>query len=116
MTSSTKPRSQDDACNNGPTTEAPNMYPTKPMLALIVICLVFGSLLVAIDTTIISVAIPRISTHFKTLDDVGWYGSAYLMTLTVFQPTMSNIYKLFDPKTAYLNPIVLFEVVFPHFT
>lgn len=68
-----------------------------------------GSLLVAVDTTIISVAVPRISTEFKALYDIGWYGSAYLATLTAFQPTMSNIYKVFSPKAAYIGSIVLFE-------
>ncbi|KAF7916838.1 uncharacterized protein EAE98_010560 [Botrytis deweyae] len=33
-----------------------------------------------------SVTIPKISTEFKALDDVGWYGSGYLITLTAFQP------------------------------
>ena len=63
----------------------------------------------AIDTTIIAVAIPGISTDFKALDDVGWYGSVYLMTLTAFQPTMGKVYKIFNPKTAYLASIALFE-------
>ena len=63
----------------------------------------------AIDTTIISVAIPTISTDFEALHGVGWYGSAYLMTLTAFQPTMSKIYKIFSPKMAYIASIALFE-------
>lgn len=88
---------------------AANQYPNKGILLSILLCLVLGTLLVAIDTTIISVAIPQISTDFKALHDVGWYGSVYLMTLTAFQPTMGKVYKLFDPRTAYLASIVLFE-------
>lgn len=32
------------------------------------------------DQTIITTAIPRITDKFQALDDVGWYGSAYLLT------------------------------------
>ena len=66
-------------------------------------------LLVVIDTTIISVAVPKISTVFKALDEIGWYGSAYLMTVTAFQPSFGKIYRLFDVKTVYLSSIVIFE-------
>ena len=106
--SSTKTESQQNTLEE-PTTRKLDRYPTGWRLALIVLCLTLGSLLVAVDTTIISVAIPRISTDFKAMDDVGWYGSAYLATLTAFQPSMGNIYKSFSPKAAYLGSIVLFE-------
>ena len=79
------------------TTGTPIQYPAKGRQLLILLCLVLGTFLVAIDTTIISVAIPTISTNFEALHDVGWYGSAYLMILTAFQPTMSKIYKSFSP-------------------
>lgn len=52
-------------------------YPTGWKFALVITSLVCGILLVAIDNTIIAVAVPKISTEFKALDDVGWYGSAY---------------------------------------
>lgn len=68
-----------------------------------------GTLFDALDTTISSVAISKISTDFKTLDQVGWYGSAYLITWTTFQTTSEKIYKTFDPKVIYLVFIVVFE-------
>ena len=71
--------------------------------------LLFGTLLVAIDNTIIGTVIPKISTVFKALDDVGWYGSAYLLTVTALQPTFGNFYKYFDIKLTYLISIVVFE-------
>lgn len=71
--------------------------------------LCLGTLVVAIDNTIIGVAIPKISTVFDALDDVGWYGSAYLLTITALQPTFGNIYKYFDIKTTYIVSIFVFE-------
>ena len=109
MLSPIRSESQQDILIQDPTIEESDQYPTRGRLILIVLCLALGSLLVAVDTTIISVAVPRISTDFKALDDIGWYGSAYLATLTAFQPTMGNVYKAFNPKPAYLGSIVLFE-------
>ena len=84
-------------------------YPARGRLIFILLSLVLGSLLVALDTTIVSVAIPKISTDFGGLDDVGWYGSAYLATLTAFQPTSGNAFKVFNPKATYITFMVLFE-------
>lgn len=78
-------------------------------LVLVVLSLCIGTLLVAIDTTIVSTAIPHIATDFKALDDVGWYGAAYLFTVTAFQPAFGSIYRFFDAKWTYLASVVLFE-------
>lgn len=109
MPSCTEIKCQDEASTKEHTAGAPIEYPTKGKRAVILLCLVLGTFLVGVDTTIISVAIPRISTDFRALDSVGWYGSAYLMTLTASKPTMGKVYKMFSPKTAYLACIALFE-------
>lgn len=79
---------------------------------VVILSLCAGTLLVAIDTTIISVAIPSIATDFVAFHDVGWYGSAYLFTVTAFQPAFGSIYRFFDAKWTYLTSIVLFEGVY----
>ena len=84
-------------------------YPKSLDLATILFSLFLGTFLVATDTTIISVAIPEISTQFQALDDVGWYGSAYLITITALQPAGGTIYKFLNPKAVYLTAIVVFE-------
>lgn len=84
-------------------------YPTGWKFALVITSLGCGVLLVAIDNTIIAVAVPKISTDFKALDDVGWYGSAYLLTETALQPTLGNFYKYFGVKMLYLVSMVIFE-------
>ena len=63
-------------------------------LAVVLLSLFLGTFLVAIDTTIISVAISEISTHFHALNDIGWYGSAYLISLTALQLAGGTIYKV----------------------
>ena len=85
-------------------------YPSRPRRFTIVAALCLGTLLNAIDITIIGVAIPTISTVFDALDDVGWYGTAYLVTLTALQPIFGVTYKYFNPRIIYLLSVLLFEV------
>lgn len=62
------------------------------------------------DNTIIATAIPKITDHFKALDDVGWYGSAYLLTTCAFQLLWGKFYSFFSIKWTYLTSIIIFEV------
>lgn len=54
-------------------------------------------------------AIPIITDEFNSLDDVGWYGSAYLLTCCAFQLLFGKLYTLFSVKGVFLTSIVLFE-------
>ncbi|KAI1027666.1 hypothetical protein LB504_011620 [Fusarium proliferatum] len=62
------------------------------------------------DNTIIATAIPRISDDFKSLDDIGWYGSSYLLTTCAFQLLFGKSYTLFSIKWVFIVAMVLFEV------
>lgn len=46
--------------------------PVKLALLLVALCL--AVLCQALDNTIITTAIPKITDEFDSLDDVGWYG------------------------------------------
>lgn len=54
-------------------------------------------------------ALPAITTEFKSLADVGWYGSAFLLTSTAFQPIYGKLYKYFDIKWTYIATLLIFE-------
>ena len=90
-------------------TSTAERLPAGLKLTIILLSLFLGTFLVAVDTTIVSVAVPKISTQFHSLDDVGWYGSAYLITMTALQPAGGTIYKLFNVKAVYLISILVFE-------
>jgi EmrB/QacA subfamily drug resistance transporter len=62
------------------------------------------------DRTIIATAIPRITDDFHSLDDIGWYGSAYLLTICATQLLFGRIYTFYSPKWVFLAVIGLFEV------
>ncbi|KAK8855715.1 major facilitator superfamily domain-containing protein [Apiospora arundinis] len=72
--------------------------------------LCLGVFLFGLDVSIIAVAIPQITTQFRSLLDVSWYGSAYMLTLTAFQPLFGNLYKYFNAKVVYLTSLGVFEV------
>lgn len=78
-------------------------------LAVVITSLCLGNLLMALDVNIINVAIPEITTYFSALNDVAWYGSSYLLTITAFQPSFGTLYRFFDIDTIYKICILLFE-------
>jgi MFS family permease len=62
------------------------------------------------DRTIIATAIPRITDEFNSLDDVGWYGSAYMLTSCAFQLFFGKVFTFYSTKWVFLLAIGLFEV------
>jgi MFS family permease len=79
-------------------------------LAVLSLGLCLTTFVIALDNTIIATAIPKITTVFNSLDDVGWYGSSYLLTTCSLQPSFGRIYTYFDVKYTYLFALVIFEV------
>ena len=55
-------------------------------------------------------AIPKITDVFQSLDDVGWYGSSYLLTACGFTLLWGKLYTFFSLKWGYLIAIFIFEV------
>ncbi|KAF7337043.1 Major facilitator superfamily transporter [Mycena venus] len=85
-------------------------YPEGVRLVLLTVALAISVLLVALDNTIISTAIPKITDHFNSLDDVGWYGSAYLLTSASFQLLWGRFYSFLAIKWVYIAAISIFEI------
>lgn len=62
------------------------------------------------DRAILATAIPKITTEFNSIADVGWYGSAYLMTLCGFQLLFGKFYGEFDVKWVFILSLSIFEL------
>ncbi|KAL3423790.1 major facilitator superfamily transporter [Phlyctema vagabunda] len=90
--------------------EGDDAYPHGLKLVVILAALCLSVFLVALDQTIISTAIPKITDRFHSIKDIGWYGSAYLLTSTALQPTFGRIYTIFDIKYTFLVAIAIFEI------
>lgn len=85
-------------------------YPSGKKVALIMLALLLAMFLIALDRTIIATAVPQITNQFKSLDDVGWYASAYLITACATQLIFGQLYTFYSSKTIYLASIALFEI------
>jgi hypothetical protein len=102
-------------------------HPKGFKLAMVILALVLSVFLVALDLvflnppqankvqadlfeTIIATAIPRITDEFHSLDQIGWYGSAFFLTLASFQSTWGKGYKYFPLKAVFVFAIGIFEL------
>ncbi|KAI4276078.1 MAG: hypothetical protein LQ337_002746 [Flavoplaca oasis] len=91
-------------------------YPRIITLCILTIALMLSVFMIGLDTNIIvlkrktGTAIPTMTARFHSLNDVGWYGSAYLMTQLALQPTFGKLYSLFNIKFIYIGALLIFEL------
>ncbi|CAN9249180.1 unnamed protein product [Alternaria alternata] len=88
----------------------PSPYPSTAKTAVIMLSLYISIFLVALDRTIIGPAIPAITNEFDSIGDIGWYGSAYMLTAAGFILLYGRIYTFFPTKPVFLSGIFLFEL------
>lgn len=62
------------------------------------------------DKLIISTATPSITNEFHASNEVGWYGTAYMLTNCAFLLVFGRIYTFLSVKAVFLAAVVLFEV------
>jgi MFS family permease len=94
-----------DGANNNPLYQ-----PRSIRFWLIILCNFLALFLVALDRTIIAVAVPRITDEFHSLNDIGWYGSSYMLTTACAQLLFGRIYKFYDMKWTFLLSVIIFEI------
>ncbi|KAH8664341.1 major facilitator superfamily transporter [Xylariales sp. PMI_506] len=63
-----------------------------------------------LDTSILSTAVPYITTEFHSLSDVGWYVAAYQLSCSAMQPFTGKLYTFFRVKWTFLVFLFIFEV------
>lgn len=88
-----------------------SQYAPKTLKFWLVMVSNFLSLfIVALDRTILTTAIPRITDDFNSLGDIGWYASAYMLTSATSQLLFGRIYKFYNMKWVFLGSMIVFEV------
>ncbi|KAJ5506982.1 hypothetical protein N7453_005939 [Penicillium expansum] len=85
-------------------------YPGPVQVALIMMCILCAIFIMSLDRTIISTAIPQITDEFNSLDDIGWYGSAFMVTACCFQLLWGKVCGFYPAKYVFLALVLLFEV------
>jgi hypothetical protein len=84
---------------------AANYNPRSINFWLVMLSNFVAIFLVALDRTILATAIPRITDDFKSLGDIGWYGSAYMLTTAASQLLFGRIYKFYNPRMFVSTPL-----------
>ncbi|EEA25772.1 conserved hypothetical protein [Talaromyces marneffei ATCC 18224] len=103
------------------TVDAPAPPPAAPVgpqplpavqLWTIVAAVSLAGFIYSMDVAIITTAIPAITTHFQTIKDIGWYGSAYLITLYRIPERIAirRIQLIFYFQYVFFAFVVVFEV------
>ncbi|KAK2832015.1 hypothetical protein FQN49_006936 [Arthroderma sp. PD_2] len=85
-------------------------YPTVFWASCVSFGVALGLFMVGLDMTIVAAAIPRITDDFKGINLVGWYASAYFITLACFQPFWGKVYPYFSIKYTFLGAIFIFSL------
>ncbi|PYH94687.1 MFS general substrate transporter [Aspergillus ellipticus CBS 707.79] len=85
-------------------------YPSLAKVVLIMIALYASVFLIFLDKLIVTAAIPRITDEFNSLGDIGWYGSAFMLTAAASQLVYGRIYTFYPAKWVLLASITLFEI------
>ncbi|KAK1842008.1 MFS multidrug transporter [Colletotrichum chrysophilum] len=66
--------------------------------------------LVLLDFSITATAIPYITSDFHRLQDIGWYGSAYVLSSAALQPFTGKLYTYLNVKYTFLFFVFIFEI------
>ena len=77
---------------------------------IVIIGLMTGLLLAALDQTIVSTALPTIVGEFGGINHLSWVVTAYLLASTASMPLWGKISDLFGRKRIYQTAIVLFLI------
>jgi MFS family permease len=88
----------------------PTQYPHGFRFIMITTGLILSIFIAALDGTIISTAIPSITTEFGSIANIAWYGSAYIVMQAAWQPVWGKAYHYFPLKTTFLLSILVFEI------
>jgi DHA2 family multidrug resistance protein len=81
----------------------------KPNKWLVTVSITFGTLMGAIDSSIVSVALPHMmGTLGSTVQEITWISTGYIIANVVVMPLTAFLGRLFGQKRVYMACLVLF--------
>lgn len=81
----------------------------NPWLVLLTLCL--GFFMILLDTTIVNIAIPQMSTALgASLDEILWVVNAYILVFAVLLITAGRLGDLYGPKRLFILGLVIFTL------
>ncbi|KAI9150509.1 putative HC-toxin efflux carrier TOXA 13 [Paramyrothecium foliicola] len=85
-------------------------YPAGLKLGTILASVFLCMFLTSLDRLIVVTAIPKITDEFHSVNDIGWYGSAFLLLQCSSQLMFGKVYTVFTVKGTFLISLLLFEI------
>ena len=86
-------------------------YPfSHRQIQVVLIGLMAGSFLAALDQTIVATALPRIVGDFGGVDQLAWIASIYLLTTTAAMPIIGKLSDIYGRRALFQVSIVVFVV------
>ncbi|KAI3391485.1 hypothetical protein diail_7212 [Diaporthe ilicicola] len=83
---------------------------TGPPLVLALVALNLSTILIFLDNSILSTATPTITNEFHSVQDIGWYVSAYQLALSALQPMTGKLFTYLTNRPTYMASVLLFEL------
>ncbi|KAF9075508.1 ABC transporter [Rhodocollybia butyracea] len=82
---------------------------TGKKLAVVFVAILLSVLLIALDQTILSTALPRIASEFDAFTLQGWVSTSFVLTQTVFLLFYGQLQRVFPAKWTLISAILIFE-------
>lgn len=111
--SSSRPASIYDAENAQPVPQEKQPIthrPTGLKWFLIIVSILVGLFLFALDNTIVADIQPVIADHFQAVDKIAWLAAAFSLSATALTLPFGQFFQVFNAKWLYILSVVLFEV------
>ncbi|KAJ7432390.1 ABC transporter [Mycena latifolia] len=93
----------------GPPAPEPSTILTGKKLAIVFVAMLLSLLLIALDQTILSTALPRIASDFDSFTLQGWVASSFVLAQTVFILFYGQLLRIFPAKWILISAITIFE-------
>ncbi|KAJ7897440.1 ABC transporter [Mycena leptocephala] len=82
---------------------------TGRKLAVVFVALLLSLLLIALDQTILSTALPRIASDFDSFSLQGWVATSFVLAQTIFILFYGQLLRIFPAKWILVSAITIFE-------
>ncbi|OAA71310.1 Major facilitator superfamily domain, general substrate transporter [Cordyceps fumosorosea ARSEF 2679] len=79
-------------------------------LVSVMVAITLACFLYLLDVSILVTAIPKITSDFHSLTDIGWYGATYNLASAALQPLSGKFYTYFHAKWTFLAFFLVFEL------
>ncbi|KAJ1917767.1 hypothetical protein H4219_003021 [Mycoemilia scoparia] len=84
------------------------IYQNKWRFVTVLIGILLSFFLETIDQTIVAATLSTIGSEFNAFTQTGWIPSAYMLTLTAFQPIYGNLSDIFGRRSVIVLSIAIF--------